>query len=230
LINSHLIVIAGLFSLVVGFMLYTIFVFRKRDGDDSEGEHFEGNTSLEIGWTVGPLILVVLFGYFGIDTLATITRAETNEEVVRVNGLQWAWQFCYDDKLTQELVIPVDKRVRLEMTSRDVLHSFWVPEFRVKQDLVPGQTTVLRFTPTIVGDYTVDCAELCGLNHYNMRANVRVVEQSEYDQYRSELAQTPSATVCAPIENTEPTEDNAPAEHIEPAEVPAGDNPEDDTQ
>lgn len=204
LINWHLILIAGLFALVVVFMLYTLFVFRKRDGDDSEGEHFEGHTGLEIGWTVGPLILVVLFGFFGIDTLATITRAEEDEFVVHVNGRQWTWEFCYDDKQAQEMVIPVNKRVRLEMTSKDVLHSFWVPQFRVKQDLVPGQITTLRFTPTIVGNYKVECAELCGLSHYSMVGPVRVVEQAEFDQWHSELmAQGLSSPACAPVAEAE---------------------------
>jgi cytochrome c oxidase subunit 2 len=194
--------IAGLFSLVVVFMLYTLFVFRKREGDESEGEHFEGHTGFEIGWTVGPLILVVLFGYFGVTSLATVTRAEADEYVVKVTGVQWSWQFDYDGVLSQDLVLPVDRRVRLEMTSKDVIHSFYVPEFRVKQDLVPGQTTVIRFTPTEVGEYQLMCAELCGLNHYNMVSPVRVLEQGEFDQWVDELqAQAPAALISAEGEN-----------------------------
>ncbi|MEZ4870357.1 MAG: cytochrome c oxidase subunit II [Caldilineaceae bacterium] len=180
LIGWHLLLIAFLFSLVVVFMLYAIVVFRRRDGDDSEGEHFEGNTTLEIAWTVIPLILVVIFGYVGVVDLNKVT--EKNEEItVKVTGFQWDWSFEYDGGvLSQELMLPVGKRARMEMNSKDVIHSFWVPEFRVKQDVVPGHTTNIYFTPELVGDYTLRCAELCGRSHYQMRRAVKVVEQSDF--------------------------------------------------
>ena len=88
--------------------------------------------------------------------------------------------------ISAEMVLPVNRPARMEMTSKDVIHSFWVPEFRVKQDLVPGQVTVVRFTPSEVGDYALRCAEICGLSHWSMIANVRVVEQEEYDAWISE--------------------------------------------
>ncbi|MEZ4729231.1 MAG: cytochrome c oxidase subunit II [Caldilineaceae bacterium] len=180
LIGWHLTLIAFLFSLVVVFMLYAIVVFRRREGDESDGDHFEGNTTLEIAWTVIPLILVVIFGYIGVVDLNEVT--EKNEEItVKVTGFQWDWSFEYDGGvLSQELMLPVGKRARMEMTSNDVLHSFWVPEFRVKQDLVPGMTTDIYFTPREVGEYTLRCAELCGLSHYKMRRVVKVVEDDQF--------------------------------------------------
>ena len=187
LIGWHLTMIAFLFSLVVVFMLYAIVIFRKRDGDDSDGEHFEGNTMLEIVWTVAPLIFVVVFSFYGINVLADVTRAEENEFQVTAVGLQWSWRFEYPNGVVSpELVLPVDQRVNVTLHSTDVLHSFWIPEMRVKQDLVPGYDNHLRFTPITVGEFKVRCAELCGRSHYSMESPVRVVSQEEYDQWESE--------------------------------------------
>ncbi|MDI9546227.1 MAG: cytochrome c oxidase subunit II [Chloroflexota bacterium] len=188
LTSWHLTLIAFLFSLVVVIMLYSLFVFRKKDGDESEGAHFEGNTVLEIAWTVIPLIVVFVFGFFGVRALSDVTRAAPDEITVNVTGFQWSWLFEYPDSgvASNELVLPVDRAARMDMTSRDVIHSFWIPEMRVKQDLVPGMTTTLRFTPSVTGEYTVDCAELCGLSHYSMVAPVRIVEQAEYEQWLAE--------------------------------------------
>lgn len=190
LIGWHLTLIAFLFSLIIVFMLYAIVIFRQREGDESDGAHFEGNTTLEIAWTVIPLILVVIFGYIGVVDLNKITAK--NEEIsVKATGVQWAWTFEYEGGvLSQELMLPVDKRVRMLLRSNDVLHSFWIPEFRVKQDLLPtaaepeseedAYPSTVYFTPNKVGEYSLDCAELCGLSHYKMLAVVRVVEQDEF--------------------------------------------------
>ena len=200
LIGWHLTLIAFLFSLVVVFMLYSIVVFRKRDGDDSEGEHFEGNTALEIIWTVAPLILVVVFAVYGVNALAKVTHAESNELAVQVTARQWSWLFTYttpDGKtfISPDLVLPNNQRARMEMNSEDVIHSFWIPEMRVKQDVVPGQQTVIRFTPRLAGDYTVRCAELCGQSHWNMLAKVHVLEPAAYEQWFTEQ----SAALASPV-------------------------------
>ena len=187
--NWNMFLIALFFSLVMVFMLYAVFAFRRRDDDESEGEHFEGNSVLEIVWTVVPLVIVIFLAILGVTTLNEITQAQDNELVVNVEGFQWGWTFSYPeegDMISAEMVLPVDRPARMEMTSKDVIHSFWIPEFRVKQDLVPGQITVLRFTPSEVGDYELRCAEICGLSHWSMIANVRVVEQEEYDAWISE--------------------------------------------
>jgi cytochrome c oxidase subunit 2 len=184
LFDYHIWLIAFLFSLVVVFMLYALFVFRHRKGEpeEKEGEYFHSNVRLEIAWTIIPLIFVVFFSIEATRILADITRPSPDEYVVNVEGFQWGWNFTYPETglVTQELVLPVDQPILLEMTSRDVLHNFWVAEFRVKQDLVPGQITRLRFTPAIEGEYKLICAELCGLNHTGMIAAVRVVPQDEF--------------------------------------------------
>lgn len=189
LFEGHFIVIAFLFSLIVGFMLYAIVVFRRRPGDEGDGDHFHGNTSLEIVWTILPLGLVVFFGVWGAQLLGDITSPKSDETVIRVIGQQWSWIFEYpelDGLRSTELVLPVDQPVLLEMVSLDVLHSFWVPEFRVKQDLLPVQVTNLRFTPILIGDYKVRCAEICGTQHATMLAPVHVLSQADFDAWVEE--------------------------------------------
>ncbi|MBX2999315.1 MAG: cytochrome c oxidase subunit II [Caldilineaceae bacterium] len=189
LFNYHIWLIAFLFSLVVVFMLYALFVFRHRRGEDEEkeGEYFHSNVRLEIAWTVIPLIFVVFFSVEATRILIDITTPSPDEYVIEVEGFQWGWNFIYPETglITQELVLPLDQPILLEMRSRDVLHNFYVPEFRVKQDLVPGQTTRLRFTPIETGDFTMVCAELCGFNHTGMQAAVRVVPEDEFAMWIS---------------------------------------------
>ncbi len=211
----HLTLIAFLFSLVIVIMLYSLFVFRKRDGDESEGVHFEGNTTLEIAWTVIPLIVVFVFAFFGIRALTSITKAAPNEVVVNVTGFQWAWSFEYPGTgiVSPELVLPVDQLARMDMTARDVIHSFWIPEMRVKQDLVPGMTTTIRFTPVIAGEYNLSCAELCGRSHYSMIAPVRIVDQAEYEQWLADqsarVAPAPAAEAAPAVAQTDESAQSA---------------------
>ena len=143
LFRLHMWLIAFLFALVMVFMVYSLVLFRRGKRTD-EGDHFEGNTTIEIVWTVIPLILVVVFAYIGVQTLSTVTNAPPDELVVKVNGFQWAWSFEYPDGTTSaELVVPVGKNLTMEMTSKDVIHNFWVTEWRVKQDWCPGLTTAV---------------------------------------------------------------------------------------
>lgn len=188
LFNLHFILIAFLFALVVVFMVYALIVFRRREGDDGEGEHFEGNSTLEIAWTVIPLLVVFIFGFIGYQTLKDVTAPRENEMTVEVVGSQWTWTFTYPDTgvVTDELVLPVDEPAVMHLEAADVIHSFWVPEFRVKQDVVPGQVHELRFTPTLEGDYDLVCAEMCGLNHYQMVKPVRIVPYAEFSAWMGE--------------------------------------------
>jgi cytochrome c oxidase subunit 2 len=197
LIHAHVAVIAFLFSLVVVFMLYALVVFRKREGDESEGEHFEGNTTLEIVWTILPLVFVVVFAFYGINTLAQVTRSEPNEFEVKAVGQQWSWSFVYPNGvISPELVLPVNQRVHVSLHSDDVLHSFWIPEMRVKQDLVPGQDTEIRFTPILVGDFKVRCAELCGRGHFSMETPAHVMVEADYEKWMNEQAAAQNIAVA----------------------------------
>ena len=177
-------VIAFLFALIVGFLLYSIIVFRRKKGDESEGDHFDGHTGLEVVWTIVPLGIVLYFAFLGSSALAETRRVDPAAMDVTVVGQQWSWRFDYDDYgfSSTELVLPVSQQVLLTMISNDVIHSFWVPEFRVKQDVLPGKgmERELRITPTEIGDYKVRCAELCGLEHAYMLADVRVLSEFRF--------------------------------------------------
>ena len=191
LFDQHIWLIAFLFALVIVFMCYALIVFRAR-GDEGDGEYVHGSGLLEILWTVVPCFVVVYFAWIGTTMLIDLTRELPNEYVVSAEGRQWSWLFTYPETgaVTPDLVLHVDIPVRMELTSDDVLHSFWVPEFRVKQDTVPGKITYVRFTPNVLGEYVLRCAELCGTNHSGMLATVRVVPADEFKLWQTEqLAQ-----------------------------------------
>lgn len=201
--NLEVIAISILFSLIVVPMVYSLIVFRRKKGDTTDAEHMEGNTRLEIAWTIVPLFIVMAYAYLGAVNLAETRRVDPEAMVVKVTGLQWSWTFEYPavnglSVISDELHVPVGKQVLLRMTSNDVIHSFWVPEFRVKQDLVPGRITELRITPTLAGNYKVRCAELCGTSHAFMEKPVVVSSQEEFDAWMTdqlakaeEASQTP---------------------------------------
>jgi cytochrome c oxidase subunit 2 len=198
LFDAHFIMIAFLFSLIMVIMIYSVFAFRKKPGDETDGVHFHGNTGLEIGWTIIPLITVIGFGVWGAIVLENVTRTEDDDGnsmidmVVNVTGRQWSWVFSYPDYAdvgnSPDMVLPVNRTIQLQMNSTDVLHSFWVPEFRVKQDLVPGMETTLRITPTVIDEYTVRCAEICGFDHARMLATVKVVSEAEFEAWVSSFS------------------------------------------
>jgi cytochrome c oxidase subunit 2 len=220
--NLELATISFLFALIVVPLTYSLIVFRRKEGDMTDAPHMEGNTRLEIIWTIGPLFLVMIFAYLGAANLAETRRADPQAMVVQVKAIQWAWSFEYPpvngvSVISDELHIPVDKQVLLQMTSNDVIHSFWVPEFRVKQDVVPGRITQLRVTPIRVGNYKVRCAELCGTSHAYMIKPVIVSSQADYEAWLGEqlkaaeqAAQTPegrgqalvAASGCAACHST----------------------------
>ncbi len=181
--------IAFFFALIMVPLVYSLVVFRRRDGDDGDGEHIEGNTPLEIAWTIIPLIIVVALGVVGADNLRQVQAKDPNALEIKVIGFQWGWRFEYPQGFSSpQLYLPANQQVLLKMESQDVLHSFWVPEFRVKQDLVPGRVTEYRITPTLLGAYKVRCAELCGVSHAYMESPVIVVSQADYDKWVSEQA------------------------------------------
>jgi cytochrome c oxidase subunit 2 len=186
LLRLHFWVIGFLFALVSVFMVYSIVVFRRKAGDTEDGAYMHGHTTLEILWTVVPLAIVLYFGYLGANSLAEITTPKPEAMVVEVDAFQWGWNFSYPEfggKKSPELNLPRDRQILLKMNSRDVIHSFWVPEFRVKQDVVPGRTTQLLVTPIREGQYKVRCAEMCGLAHSTMRATVNVMPAEEFQAW-----------------------------------------------
>lgn len=193
LFDIEIIAISFLFSLILVFIAYSLIVFRRKPGQIEEGAFFKGNNPLEIIWTVIPLGAVIGLSYFGAITLGETRTADPDALEIKVVAGQWYWRFEYPEYgiVSNEMYMPVDRQALLSLTSVDVIHSFWVPEFRVKQDLLPGENLVreLRITPTLEGEFKVRCAEMCGTQHAYMESPVIVVSQQEFDNWvQGELA------------------------------------------
>jgi cytochrome c oxidase subunit 2 len=188
-----LIVSVPIFVLVMTVAIYSVIRFRARPGDMGDGEPIHGNARLEVVWVVIPFILVsVLAGYAWI-TLNDIEKKHKNELVVNVTGQQFIWNFSYrapngGQVQANQLTLPVDRPVKFQIHTKDVIHSFWIPEFRLKQDAVPGITTSWRATPTKTGRFEVVCTELCGVGHSFMRSDVHVVPAQQFTAWLNKQA------------------------------------------
>ncbi len=180
--------IAGvIFVLCMVFLLYSVFAFRRAPGDTEDGPPIEGSTPLEIAWTIVPAIIVFGLATYTVGVLRNITQPPSSQQelVVDVTGFQWAWRFEYPDLgiKSSELVLPVNQPVLFRLHATDVIHSFWVPEFRIKMDAIPGIENRVRLTPTKVGQFKVRCAELCGTGHAYMLANVKVMKEADFKDW-----------------------------------------------
>ncbi|MEO6578450.1 MAG: cytochrome c oxidase subunit II [Candidatus Limnocylindria bacterium] len=202
--NLYLIVLAlaGLvFVGVEGFIIYAIVRYRRAPGDDTLPEQHHGNTLVEIIWTIIPTVIVfVLFG-FSMATLGDVeARSDDPGVTIQVDGFQWNWSFVYEDgtKVGPQggeppvLAVPVGEPVRLVLNSLDVNHSFYVPRFLIKRDLIDlgenGRDNELEFTITEAGTYAGQCAEFCGTSHADMKFVVEAMPRAEYDAYMAALA------------------------------------------
>ena len=189
-------------------MGWAILVYRRRKGETGLPPQLRYNNPIEVLFTVIPLILVIGFFAFTARDIAAIEQPTENPDVViEVIGKQWSWDFNYVDANVYEsgiqaqfegqegvpetlpaLYLPVGKTVQIDLSSRDVIHSFWVIDFLYKKDMFPGKTNHMYFTPQVEGTYMGKCAELCGEYHSMMLFQVKVVSQAEYDSYLASLA------------------------------------------
>jgi cytochrome c oxidase subunit II len=182
------------FAVVAGVSAYAVYKFRAPPGDTDDGSPIHGHTGLEIIWTLVPTILVTGIAVYSGVALAQAEEVPADHSVIEVTGEQFAWTFTYPDieveggrpLTTGELVVPIDQTIRFEITSKDVIHSFWVPEWRMKQDAVQGITTGTTVTPTQLGTFPVICTELCGLGHALMRSQARVLSPSDFEAWVEE--------------------------------------------
>ncbi|MCW2990369.1 MAG: coxB [Solirubrobacterales bacterium] len=192
-----LVVSIPVFVIVTSVVLFSVKWFRVRPGEEQlDGEPIHGNTRLEVIWTAIPSIIIAALVVYAYLVLHDIEKAPANaaqERHVHVQARQFAWQFRYAEKgadgkqiVSDTLYLPEDESVMFDIDSNDVLHDFWVPNFRMKIDAVPGITTHYRVTPNKLGKYSVVCAELCGLGHAFMRTNAVVLSRADFDKWVSE--------------------------------------------
>jgi cytochrome c oxidase subunit 2 len=176
------------FAIVAAVSVMAVVRFRVQPDDDSDGPPIHGHTGLEILWTAVPTLLVTAIAIVSAVVLAKDDAAGANPLRVNVYAQQFFWSYNYpgyDNKRSSILRLPVNRSVVLRMTAKDVIHSFWVPEFRQKQDAVPGIHPTLHITPNKVGTYPVVCTELCGLGHALMRSRVVVMEPEAFERWAS---------------------------------------------
>jgi cytochrome c oxidase subunit 2 len=212
------------FVVVEGILIYTIVRFRRRSESD-EPKHVHGNTVLEITWTVAPAIILVLIAIPTVRTIfITQARAVPNALQVEVIGHQWWWEFRYPQYTNQlangrvdtlvtanDLYLPIGRTVNFTLKTKDVLHSFWVPQLGGKRDLITNHTNYLWFTPDTslqTNVYNGSCNEYCGASHANMRFRTFVVKPAEFDSWVAHQL-SPAAFAAAPATPPAPAPDTA---------------------
>jgi cytochrome c oxidase subunit 2 len=191
-----IIVSVPIFVLVMTVAIYSVIRFRARPGDKSDGAPIHGNARLEVIWVAVPTLIVAGLAAYAWIVLDDVEAKKANELTVDVYGQQFAWRFVYPKEgpkpvASNQLWLPKDRPVHFRIHSDDVIHSFWVPQFRLKQDAVPGLTTQIRVTPDKIGTYQVVCTELCGIGHATMRQTVRVTDRTQFQQYLQAQAKRP---------------------------------------
>jgi len=177
------------FVLISAVLIYFAVKYRRKS-DDEETPYITGNQTLEIIWTVIPSILLILLFVYGFVVYKDMRTPPKDAVDITVTGKQWLWTFEYYDgkKTLNELYVRLNRPVRMIMRADDVLHSFFVPAFRVKQDLMPGRYTQLWFTPTKIGTFDIFCAEYCGTGHSKMLGKVIVLSPEAYDIWEKGVA------------------------------------------
>lgn len=164
--------------------LMVYFVVKYHRKRHPKGRDIEGHTWLEIAWTVVPAVLFVAMFLYGWTDFRYMRNAPRDAMVVEVTARQWAWAFRYPNgKRTTELYAALGKPVKLQLRSLDVIHGFFVPAFRIKQDVVPGKENYTWFTPTRLGSFDIECTVICGTEHANMLSKVVVVPVADFEQW-----------------------------------------------
>ncbi|HET8556674.1 MAG TPA: cytochrome c oxidase subunit II [Gaiellaceae bacterium] len=183
----------GIFAIVVAVLVYAVIRFRAQEDDHEDGPPIHGHTGLEIGWTAIPFVLVTAIAIVSAIVLSRNDAEAGNTLHINVTAQQYAWTFAYPDAnnaTSPVLRLPKGRSIELDMRSLDVIHAFFVPEFRTNEDLVPGLVTNVHITPTRVGTFPLICNELCGLGHSLMRTQAIVMKPSAFDAWLKQQKQS----------------------------------------
>jgi cytochrome c oxidase subunit 2 len=178
---------AAFFILIAGLIAWFLISYRRK-GPNDVTPHITHNTNLEIAWSVIPLIICIFIFFWGFHGFMRANVAPGEAMEIQVTAKQWIWQFEYPNgtRTLNEIHVPIGKPVRLVMTSEDVLHSFFVPNFRIKHDIVPKRYTAIWFNPTVAGVHQVFCTEYCGKGHSDMLAKIHVDDEATYEKWLEE--------------------------------------------
>ena len=256
LFNLMMTIGTGLFLIVEGALIVAVIRFRRKDGDETDGPHIEGNIPLEIVWTAIPAIIVLGLSVYSFEIYSQMgglnlmenqspkaiqlayaaSDGETGslvaasglgeprpldgqaEDVLDIDvlGLQFAFVMTYPNTgiVDGEVHVPVDRLVKLNLKAQDVIHAFWLPEFRIKQDMIPGRETSLVFKATREGTYPVVCAELCGSYHGGMRTQMIVHSAEEYDEWEQSRIAAGPADLSTAIAAASQIPDETDAEYL----------------
>jgi cytochrome c oxidase subunit 2 len=189
----HVLVIASIpiFVLVTTVILYSVWQFRMRPGEElKDGPPIHGNTRLEVFWTALPTVLLLGLVSYSFVVLHENEKKPAREIQINVTAQQFAWSYQYPTSVTggaplntYQLYVPAGESVEFNLRSKDVIHAFWVPAFRIQEDVVPGITTHWRATADRLGSYPVVCNLLCGLGHSTMRSAIHVVTQQRFQAW-----------------------------------------------
>jgi cytochrome c oxidase subunit 2 len=184
--------------LLVGItILMLYFVYRYNKKRHKEAVQIQGNTTLEIIWTVIPVILALAMFYYGWMGWRPMNKAPKNAISITSVARMWNFNFEYDNGIqSPDLVIPVNTPVKINLVSLDVIHSLFIPAFRIKSDMVPGREKMMWFLPQNVGEFDLFCAEYCGLRHSYMNAKVKVLSQSDFKKWYSDSTKSVSAPIA----------------------------------
>ncbi len=177
-----LIISVVLLVLVTSFMVY--FAVKYRASKNPVAQNVKEPLMLEIAWTVIPTILVSIIFYVGWSNFVSMREVPENAMPVKVNSRMWSWQFVYENgRKSDALIVPAGTPVKLNMTSDDVIHSLFIPDFKIKEDLVPGLETTLWFSADEPGEHIILCAEYCGTGHSAMTSKVIVMDKNEFQEW-----------------------------------------------
>jgi cytochrome c oxidase subunit 2 len=190
------VVAAVVFVVTAGLIAWSLVRFRRKSGDDALPKQFHANVPLEVVWFAIPQLIVVALFLLSIRSLDVVDDQEADPLVmVQVQGFQWGWQFTYEDQgvVVQgtaqdnpEIVLPTDEAVAFVLTSQDVIHSFYIPEFLMKRDAIPGRDNRFDVEIEDEGVYEGKCAEFCGVFHGQMNFQIRAVDRADFDDWVSE--------------------------------------------
>lgn len=172
------------FVLIVALMLFFVYKYHRRSEQETT-PRLTHNTLLEVTWILVPLAILMVIFVWGFGTFMNMSVAPGNSISVYVTGQRWSWTFEYPNGVTSsnELVVPVNQPVKLTMSSKDLIHSFFVPQFRIKQDVFPNRYSTTWFQATRLGTYDLYCTEYCGTGHSDMTGKVRVLSPDEYQKW-----------------------------------------------